>query len=103
EVLAAAEKIEGAERSGWVWQVQYECPNHIPRTFQSQPIGRRPAGGRDTALFGSTAQSSVTFPRNRRSQHAASPFVCFSRKRAAWRPTAAVQRLAAPSPPTVVA
>src|SRR5262249_50561852 len=47
EVLAAAEKIEGAERSGWVWQVQYECPNHIPRTFQSQRIGRRPAGGRE--------------------------------------------------------
>src|SRR5215831_1347401 len=45
EVLAAAEKIEGAERSGSVRQVQYKCPDHLPRAFQAQPISLRPAGG----------------------------------------------------------
>src|SRR5262245_30883885 len=38
DVLAASEKIKGAERSGRIRRIQYECPDHPPRAHQSQPI-----------------------------------------------------------------
>ena len=50
DVLAAAVKIEGAERGGGIGRIQQERPDHAPRAGHVQPVGDRPAGGRKGAL-----------------------------------------------------
>src|SRR5262245_59635125 len=38
DVLTTTEKIKRAERGGGIGGVEYECPSHMPRAFQSQPV-----------------------------------------------------------------
>src|SRR5258708_4480463 len=38
DVLAAPEKVEGAERGGRVWRVEYKGSDHAPRACQPQSI-----------------------------------------------------------------